>query len=124
MFYNILNIYWFIKIIRKARRKILGIEKPKEKNDLSDEAHPSAKLSTISLQDLLQQQVDHTKKKTTWSSLQQKMIGSEKRKECIDSKQKKEVKSIRGVAQSVANFFVDLEEEEKKENFHKYIHRL
>jgi hypothetical protein len=52
------------------------------------------------------------------------MIGSEKRKECIDSKQKKEVKSIRGVAQSVANFFVDLEEEEKKENFHKYIHRL
>jgi TLC domain len=63
MFYNILNTYWFIKIIRKARRKILGIEKPKEKNDLSDEAHPSAKLSSISLQDLIQQ-VDNMKKKT------------------------------------------------------------
>ena len=62
MFYNILNTYWFIKIIRKARRKILGIEKPKERNDLSDEAHPSAKLSSMSLQDLLQQ-VDHTKNK-------------------------------------------------------------
>jgi hypothetical protein len=38
MFYNILNTYWFFKIVRKARRKILGIEKPTEKNDLSDEA--------------------------------------------------------------------------------------
>ena len=62
MFYNILNTYWFIKIVRKARRKILGIEKPKERNDLSDEAHPSAKLSNISLQDLIPQVDNKTKK--------------------------------------------------------------
>ena len=62
MFYNILNTYWFVKIVRKARRKILGIEKPKEKNDLIDEADPSAKLSSISLQDLMQQ-VDKKKNK-------------------------------------------------------------
>jgi hypothetical protein len=52
MFYNILNTYWFIKIIRKARRKILGLEKPNENNDLSDEADPSIKLSQLSLQSM------------------------------------------------------------------------
>lgn len=38
MFYNLLNGYWFTKIVRKARRKMLGIEKHNEKNDLADEA--------------------------------------------------------------------------------------
>ena len=38
MFYNMLNTYWFVKIVRKARRRLLGIEKPTEKNDLADEA--------------------------------------------------------------------------------------
>jgi hypothetical protein len=52
MFYNVLNTYWFFKIIRKARRKILGIEKPTENNDLSDEADPSIKLSQLSLQSM------------------------------------------------------------------------
>jgi TLC domain len=38
MFYNLLNGYWFTKIVKKARRRILGIEKHNEKNDLADEA--------------------------------------------------------------------------------------
>jgi TLC domain len=38
MFYNMLNSYWFVKIVRKARRRMLGIEKPTERNNLADEA--------------------------------------------------------------------------------------
>lgn len=38
MFYNLLNGYWFTKIVKKARRRILGIEKHNEQNDLADEA--------------------------------------------------------------------------------------
>lgn len=38
MFYNLLNGYWFTKIVKKARRKYLGIEKHNENNDLADEA--------------------------------------------------------------------------------------
>jgi len=36
MFFNCLNGYWFIKIVKKARRKILGIEHVKANNDLSE----------------------------------------------------------------------------------------
>jgi TLC domain len=38
MFYHILNAYWFRKIIRKAQRRILGIEKHDERNEFADEA--------------------------------------------------------------------------------------
>lgn len=38
MFFHVLNTYWFIKIIKKARRKILGIEKVRHNNDLVEEA--------------------------------------------------------------------------------------
>ena len=41
MFFNILNVYWFRKIVRKAIRRIKGIEKHTEKNELSSESNPS-----------------------------------------------------------------------------------
>lgn len=37
IFYHILNAYWFYKIVRKVRRKLMGIEGVKAKNDLKDE---------------------------------------------------------------------------------------
>lgn len=38
MFFHVLNAYWFRKIVRKAQRRIMGIEKHNEKNDFADEA--------------------------------------------------------------------------------------
>ena len=39
LFFIALNAFWFRKIIRKARRKVKGIERHDEKNDLADEAN-------------------------------------------------------------------------------------
>jgi hypothetical protein len=36
MFFNVLNLYWFIKIVKKARRKLLGIEKVHHGNELNE----------------------------------------------------------------------------------------
>jgi TLC domain len=36
MVFHTLNVYWFIKIVRKARRRMQGIEKHTERNDLAD----------------------------------------------------------------------------------------
>ena len=36
LFYNTLNAHWFMKIMRKARRRIAGIERHTECNDLTD----------------------------------------------------------------------------------------
>jgi len=36
MFYSILNVYWFRKVVRKVRRRLQGHEKLTEKNDLAD----------------------------------------------------------------------------------------
>ena len=43
MFYNILNAYWFSKIVRKVQRKMKGVEKHDEQNDLVDEADRNRK---------------------------------------------------------------------------------
>lgn len=36
IFYNILNAYWFIKIVKNLCRKILGIEMVKANNELDE----------------------------------------------------------------------------------------
>jgi TLC domain len=39
MFFNILNAYWWIKIVQKIQRKISGVEKVHDNNDLSESGH-------------------------------------------------------------------------------------
>jgi hypothetical protein len=37
VFFNLLDLYWFVKIVKKIRRKILGQEDIKGKNDLTEQ---------------------------------------------------------------------------------------
>lgn len=47
MFYHALNAYWFRKILRKAKRRILQQEKHNEKNDFADEADRHSKVKRV-----------------------------------------------------------------------------
>jgi hypothetical protein len=46
MFFNVLNVYWFRKIVNKAIRRIKGIEKHTEKNELTSESSTADKKDT------------------------------------------------------------------------------
>jgi TLC domain len=43
MFFNILNAYWFYKILRKLQRKLKGTEGVKESNEYTDDINRKVK---------------------------------------------------------------------------------
>lgn len=44
IFFHSLNAYWFVKVVKKARKKFLGIEKIHHNNDLAESEHASGEL--------------------------------------------------------------------------------